>query len=288
MPFNGVVAAPRLEPSKFGLLSVAHVTEHAASDEHWVGGFDFESDGCSLTANILDVCGADVDNNSVADGTGALRFVKYAPFGIEVIDACSAMGVLGQDRFAKVKRQLEAVTPKAVEFELWTGSTAIENSNDNPYLAKSLGVVAIDANPISPRIGLALLEEAIGECGAGLRGVVHMPRAVASILSDYIYREEDETFGHTILTTALGTPVAAGAGYPGTGPGSAAQVGDQYWMYATGPVAVHLGASEVVNETLGQGFDASLNDMIVKAVRPAAAYFYPCCHFAVKVDLSLA
>jgi hypothetical protein len=60
------------------------------------------------------------------------------------------------------------------------------------------------------------------------------------------------------------------------------------WIFATGCVDVHLGKPEVVNESLAQGFDVSgnQNDMLIKALRPAAVYFDPAIHYAVKVDLT--
>jgi hypothetical protein len=48
---------------------------------------------------------------------------------------------------------------------------------------------------------------------------------------------------------------------------------------------VHLGKIEIVNENLGQGVDASINDMRIKALRPAAVYFDPSIHYAVRVAI---
>jgi hypothetical protein len=56
-------------------------------------------------------------------------------------------------------------------------------------------------------------------------------------------------------------------------------------MYATGVVDVHLGKVEVVNEDLGQGVDATINNMRIKAYRPAAAYSDPSMHFAMRVTI---
>lgn len=60
------------------------------------------------------------------------------------------------------------------------------------------------------------------------------------------------------------------------------------WVFATGSVDVHLGKPEVVNDTLAQGLDVSgnQNDMLIKALRPAAVHFDPAIHYAVKVDLT--
>jgi hypothetical protein len=54
-------------------------------------------------------------------------------------------------------------------------------------------------------------------------------------------------------------------------------------MFATGPLDIHLGKVEVINDNLAQGVDASINDMRIKAVRPAAVYFDPSCHYTMRV-----
>jgi hypothetical protein len=60
------------------------------------------------------------------------------------------------------------------------------------------------------------------------------------------------------------------------------------WMYATGTVRVFLGDVDVVNDNLSQAYDVSgnANDMRLKAIRPAAAYFDTSIHLAVRVDLT--
>jgi hypothetical protein len=61
------------------------------------------------------------------------------------------------------------------------------------------------------------------------------------------------------------------------------------WIYATGRVDVLLGEIVVTNENLAQGYDVSgnKNDIRVKAMRPAVAYFDPSIHLAIKVDLTV-
>jgi hypothetical protein len=53
-------------------------------------------------------------------------------------------------------------------------------------------------------------------------------------------------------------------------------------------VFAHLGKSEVVNDSLAQGYDVSgnKNDIKIKANRPAVAYFDPSVHLAIKLDLT--
>jgi hypothetical protein len=60
------------------------------------------------------------------------------------------------------------------------------------------------------------------------------------------------------------------------------------WIYATGAVHAYLGEIAVTNDNLAQGYDVSgnKNDMKIKAMRPAAAYFDPSIHLAVKINLT--
>jgi hypothetical protein len=57
------------------------------------------------------------------------------------------------------------------------------------------------------------------------------------------------------------------------------------WMYATSAVEVHLGKVEIVNENLAQGADVTINNMRIKAFRPAAAYADPSMLYAMRVTL---
>jgi hypothetical protein len=101
-----------------------------------------------------------------------------------------------------------------------------------------------------------------------------------------MHKETEETGPH--LITRLGTRVIIGSGFSGNGPigatGAAASATNK-WMYATGSINVHLGKIEVVNENLGQGVDATINDMRIKAYRPAAVTFDPSIHYTVRVTL---
>ena len=97
---------------------------------------------------------------------------------------------------------------------------------------------------------------------------------------------EDPTSG--ALFTSLGTPVVAGSGYTGNGPknsaGTAATATNK-WMYLTGPVMVHIGAPEVVNDSIRQGFNADTNDSFVKALVSGSVSFDPAIFFAAQVTL---
>jgi hypothetical protein len=188
----------------------------------------------------------------------------------------------------------EAGTQKAVERELWTGAIALASGHfDSRYLA-SAGATDITpaSGSMSPERAVAALEWALGQCGTG-EGVIHATRDVASLLPRTIMNVEP----NARLYTMLGTPIIPGSGYTGDGPAAGvpaipvpvpapgvigAAPSASTWLYATGPVTVHLGAVEYIGEKI----NTADNDIMVLAGRPAAVHWDGCCHFAVQVDLA--
>jgi hypothetical protein len=298
--FRGVFPATKLIPAPCGLLSVANTTSHTGReyDERWIRGFDKEFNTMPSYVRLLTVNDAIVAGGELTDNQSEARYLNYIPFFIDVEDFASTFGILGQDRFDRVKQELDAVTQKAVELEFWDGPAAralVSTSPDveevgsgNMYLSKTGDSTVPVAGAFAPHISLMYLEQAISESPVGENGVIHMTRDIASNLgSRLIYRKGDDEHPGSVMTR-LGTQVVIGSGYSGNGPigatGAAASVTNK-WMYATGVVDVHLGKVEVVNEDLGQGVDATINNMRIKAYRPAAAYSDPSMHFAMRVTI---
>ncbi len=290
MAFRGVYPAPDLVPTPCGLLSVARVMTHNASnyDERWVRGFSYEFDSYS-TIRLLTVNDAAVSGGELFDADGEPNYLEYKPFFIESEVFQSTLGLPGEDRMAIAIAQLEAATQKAVEKELWDGVAAQAESNGNNYLTKTGEPTIAAVGAYSAEAALFHLEQALSNSPFGGNGVIHMTRDVASILGSHIkFDEFDALPGKKLgkLRTRLGTEVVVGSGYSGNGPignANATASATNRWMFATGPVDVHLSKPEVVNDTLSQGVNASINDINIKAVRAAAVYFDPSSHYAVRV-----
>jgi len=92
--------------------------------------------------------------------------------------------------------------------------------------------------------------------------------------------------GSRMVTVNRGDHIISGTGYPGTGPGGAAPAAGSAWAYATGPIQVRVGDTQVFPETLPEAMDRIHNKIEYRAERFAAANFDPCCHFAVLVDIA--
>jgi hypothetical protein len=289
MAFRGIYPAPDLVQAPCGLLSVARVMTHTAAnyDERWVRGFSYEFDS-QPEVEVFTVNDAAA---SAVVGTSTLpQFKEYDPFFIQVTDTRSYFGINGEDRFAIAKKQLEAATQKAVELEFWEGKASIAETNGNDFLRETGVATVVNSGALAPATALMLLEQAISSSPAGTNGVIHMTRDVASILgSRIIYLPADG--GKTgKAMTRLGTDVVIGSGYTGAGRLSDANTSasaSNKWMFATGPVDIHLSKIEIVNENLGQGATVSTNtnDLTVRAVRAAAVYFDPSIFYTIRLAL---
>jgi len=213
-PKNGVVEAPKIVPSAFGLLAVVK-PENSADEDQWIRGFSQEYETELYSVKNWD----DTDTTSYVVVTAGVPnyFTKIDPFFIEAEEIRSTFGFLGLDRIERLKRQLEGVTQDAMEKELWDGDIRIGQSHPNRGLVSS-GVTVLDGAGVSSKRALAILENGIGAASeAGEQGIIHATRDVVALLSsnsNMLFHEKLSDH----LQTMGGTPVVAGGGYSGNGP----------------------------------------------------------------------
>lgn len=273
-----IIGPPPFEASPYGLLSVRG--PDAPENDRWLNGFTYEARSCTARVNLLDVCNGNPPVNVIAPPPGLERNRDYVPFVIEAVDTCSTFGFKQRDAEQRAIEALEACTQKALEAEFWNGNLATTNGyTSNRFLASADSTdVTPGGGPIKIRYGLALLEQALADCGCGTRGTIHVTTAVGSALA--VKKVDDH------LETQLGNFVIVGAGYDGSGPDGAVPATGT-WMYATGPVSVLLGESEAVGANIAEQVDRSDNTWEARAQRGAAVTWDGCCAFAVHVDLAL-
>jgi hypothetical protein len=299
--------AHKVDEYPFGLFSVAGVSEYTEAQDHWARYTAHEFNSGAFRSTLLSTY--DQTAATLYNGIGNARYLEYIPFGIEVEDFSSTFSLLAQDRPKRALDILEAITQKSIERELWSGDCAKIGSgttgspvpNANNYLTKqsaSTNITVTSAGD-STRLALANLEKNLAACPIGGRGTIHMSRKTASIMSglglliqiDFSARLDkgDVNAKKQALVTQLGTPVVVGSGYTGDGPvgatGASATAGAE-WMFGTGYVDAHLGAKKVINEDLSRAIVPNTNDVHIRAARTAAVHFEPCCHYAVRVDLT--
>ena len=287
-PRNGVVEAPQIDPADYGLFAVAK-PEDSSNEDRWIRGFAQEWQTSLYSAKLWD--STDTTSDNVASDATPVYYTEIDPFFVEVEEVLSTFGFLGLDRIQRIKNQLEGVTQKAVEQELWDGAIRQTETHDNKALSSASATVLNSGTALNAARALALLDFEIGAASpCGEQGVIHMTRDIAALLSSnyMLFHSADGR-----IETVSGTPIVVGSGYSGTGPtgatGAAASAINK-WMYGTGTVKTYVGKIDVVNDSMSQAYDVNgnQNDMRLKAIRPAAVYFDTTVHLAVRVDLSAA
>jgi hypothetical protein len=285
---KGVVSAPAIVPSAFGLFAVVK-PENAPSEDRWIRGFAQEWE--TTVQELKNWDDTDSTSGSVVTGGVINYYDDIKPFFIELEETRSALSFNAIDRIARLTRQLDGMTQKAIEKELWDGDVRKGESHDNKSLSDATATLVNSGTALTAQKALAQIEAAIAaQSHGGEQGVIHMTRDVAALLSTtgQVFLHDE---GRDHLQTLSGTPVIIGSGYSGTGPdgatGATASATNK-WIYGTGTVKLYLGDIDVVNDNLSQAYDVSgnANDMRIKAIRPAAVYFDTSIHLAARVDLS--
>lgn len=271
---------PQLSP--YGILSPAVTVKDLSNSS--LAGFTYAIGDAGLVVENSVIAGGTSGSQIVVDNsTNRQNFGFYYPFDIQASIEASTFGTTPEALYESARNALELVAQKAIEAEFWHGhiAKALTAENDNRYLSNA---AAFDVTPtagtaIKVRYGQALLEEALGESTLGSKGVIHAPRLIASVL-----QTSDD---NGALKTNLGTPVVAGAGYSNIGPSGTLAPSGQSWMYATGPVTVHVGDLVVTPDKVNQAVDTSNNTTKYYVDRPAAVTWSTTNLYAVLVDLTL-
>jgi hypothetical protein len=195
----------------------------------------------------------------------------FAAFALYLPITCSSFSLAGDpDGFARRAEQvMDAVISFGVERALSQGLPM----SFNPFLADANVQVLAAAAAVTPAVGMAYLEEAIG--ATGRMGMIHLTPPVSSSFFD--------TDVPSPLTTALGTPVAVGGGYAGATPsGQSAAAAGQSWVYATGPVRAWVTEESTLN--IKDVLDRAVNDVTFRAERYALVEWDTALQAAVLID----
>lgn len=222
MAFKGILPAPAIEPTEFGLFAVAKPTwsDDASYEDEWTRGFSQEY--ITLPNYVRNWDETSSTSYVVSSNPGSALYKEVKPIFIEVEDFRSTFDLPGEDRFARILKQLDAVSQKALEYELWNGEIALAQGLPNTFMTSSDVTVihseAAHGAPYVPRRGLALLEHYVGEMSpAGEHGVVHLTRDAFVLMTSNNQLFMDNK-GKQHMQTASGTQVVIGSGYSGDGP----------------------------------------------------------------------
>lgn len=277
-----LVATEQPVAAPYGILSPATTLKELADKS--IPGFTYNIADAGLVVKTSALNGGGAETETVVDNSENRKDLGfYYPFNIESSITLSSMGHRPEDVLAAAGNALDMVAQKAIESEFWHGTIAksLTKTNDNRYLSRdeALDVTPTAGTAVKVRYGQALLEEALAETPLSARGTIHAPKLIASVL------QASDQGG--ALVTNLGTNVVAGSGYSHIGPDGVLAPTGRAWMYATGPVTVHLGSIAVVPEKLNQSVDTLENTIKYYVNRPAAVTWSTTHLYAVLVDLTL-
>ena len=218
MAFKGVFPAPDVEPAEFGLFAVSkpNSSKDSNSEDQWTRGFSQEYITIPNYVRLWDETSS--TSYVVSSNPGSALYKEIKPIFIEVEDERSTFSITGEDRFDRILKQLDGISQKALESELWNGEIALAESLPNTFLTKSNVTTISSGTKFSPTRGLALLEQYAGEMSpSGENGVIHLTRDAFVLLTSNNQMFMD-TKGAQNMQTASGTHVIVGSGYTGDGP----------------------------------------------------------------------
>lgn len=198
-------------------------------------------------------------------------FVVYKPV------TCSSIGLSDPEELARrAEAALEATLSSAVEQALAEGV----DQSSNPFF----GDVNVDdltgGTQVSPRVGMAMLEEAIGETCR--KGMLHFTPAIMAALQSWPATGSEETK----LVSVNGTPIVSGMGYQGVDtPYLENPAATEDWAFATGPVKVYLGP--IVMTSVKESLERDTNVLTFLAERYVLALWDGVLQAAALIDWAI-
>lgn len=218
-------------------------------------------------------------------GGPPVPFVDYTPWELQVEDPCaSTFGYREDEVTDRLRRAMDSTESYAIARELWAGdltkadtAAAGGDAESNVYLAKAPTVLG--AGPVSPKRGLGMLENAVGDALHGQQAYLHISRTARPFFPELV------KVGN-LLYTNIDNLVVADAGYPGSPPDGTADADGVAWVYATGPVVVRRTPFGMDSAAAAEVVDTRTNTIRRTASKRVAATFDPATLFAVPITLA--
>lgn len=277
------ILSPPARPPVQGLIATLPV----ATDPTLRSGWAFQPEGCAGGGLVSIDCTGSVASRSTSFGPDQ---VDGDPVMVYAFDKCSSFGFAARDWQGRARRSLAATRSFQLAKELWSGAVASADSLDNRYLAGSgLWSDTVTSGPTDVVTALADVESALGTCGAGRQGLIHVTtQAIVKMAAANVITRSGSTWVST-----NGHLVIADAGYDGSGPGGVAASSSQ-WIYGTSMMRIREGPVEVRPESmddarsLAEALNHSTNTVIVWAQQAMALEWDWCCHIAAEISLPVA
>lgn len=295
-PRDGV-DPPTFTPRDVGRLLSVVQPRFGVPDPHWRNGVVY-SPTCGGADTTYDPCIAiDEDGDQVPEPpakepTAAKVKRGATPVTVRAQMDCNPVG-FWEEAQERAEDALARAEGWQVEQAFWTGVTA-DQTTVFPHLAADAELVdehdvvlqqpaTIVGGPgaVDVAEGMGVLEQALADCYHGV-GVIHVPESLVPVLADAKQIVKD---GQRYRTWN-GNLVAAGAGYPGTGPDGSAPPAGATWMYATGAIFAYRSQPHVTRapeDAPGEAFDRNSNTVKMHAER-TYVLGWDCCLLAVLVE----
>jgi len=269
------------------LLSIPGAVLPSTDDEHWLVGVEVWPYPPDLP-DTFDPCAVGtLRTKSEGEGWNIPifgSFTAYLPI------TCSSVSAAAPGFADRARLAFQAREQYAVSYELSHGHA----QPLNPFLSDGNVRILAGGAAVTPDVGLAYLEDAIGATGQA--GLIHATNGVASSWNGAAGGYGVEDVGGVLFTTANHTPVAVSGGYVGATPrfGSSAAAG-QAWVYATSMVQVRRQPDvQIIAPTIAEATDRANNIVTFRAERgyvvtfdaPASNTDLRPLQVAVKVDWS--
>lgn len=224
------------------------------------------------------------------EGTSILDF---CPFVMGVSVRCNTLHPIGE-LYSWLDPLLETYKHFHIERYLWSGQfyhfesdtyAALGGCCEDKDCCQPFGLVDTSGDcdcpdPVSGPQALGYLEQQGYLQGGG--HVIHLEVFAATVLMGQgLIVERDGR-----LYTVMGTPVIAGGGYTGYGPGNVAPDPGQSWAYVTGPVYYDLGPAFNNPEDPKDAVSHRTNAIEIRREQVATVGFDNCVHCAVLIDLT--
>lgn len=278
------VAGPVCRPPRFGLLSVADVTERP--DDEWAKGLEWDELPCGYDVGVTAGQCPPLPEQHVKSAARGFSTNFADSFAVYAGWTCSTGGMEAEQAWDEAKELLRRNWAKGLELTFWTGVDQ-DGNEVRSTLGSSMPTILNGPGDPVPAVdltaGVGVLESFAGDCN-GCEPVVHASRGVATFLAERSLIERD---GSQLRMAGTGSLFAPGGGYPTSGPGGAVAAPGEAWIYVSGGVSLTHGRTffSPGRGDLGGAVNLSVNDVTVYAER-LAAFQVGCCVGAVLIELS--
>lgn len=203
------VDAPESEPGSHGLFAVAEEVSLGVGD-YWQNGIAFLPESCNIPVPIPLNCSPEDSENALnADADGSA--ITWYPFLAIGRDSCTYLFPQGEDREARLRRNLEATESHQAESELMFLTATVGTDTENPGLFSSAGYDDVGTSNLVSMV--SLVDARTYEGLAGQEGMLHVSPRVASVALAYDLFRYDENDTDKVLHSNLGNRVVIGSGY---------------------------------------------------------------------------